>query len=76
LLPLAKPREPPPPGSALGHRATERTRYFIDVEQDGGALVLRIEGRPNETVSAAATPQALASPRDKPRREPASKGRP
>jgi serine/threonine protein kinase len=75
-LPLAKLREPPPPGSALDHSPRESTRYVIDVEEDGGALVLRIEGHPRETLSAAATPQALPPPRDEPRREAASKGRP
>jgi hypothetical protein len=75
-LPLAKPRESPPPGSALDRRPSESTRYVIDVEQDGGTLVLRIEGRPRETLSAAATAQALSSPRDEPRREAASSARP
>jgi serine/threonine protein kinase len=76
-LRLAKPREAPPPGSDLNHHPRESTRYFIDVEeQDGGALVLRIEGRPRETMSAAATSQELESPRDERRREAASKERP
>jgi eukaryotic-like serine/threonine-protein kinase len=75
-LPLAKPSEPPPPESAIDHRHRESTRYMIDVEQDGGALVLRIEGRPSETLSVSATPEALASPRAEPRRKTAPKERP
>jgi serine/threonine protein kinase len=70
-----KPPEPPSVRSAHEHHSGENTRYVIDVEQDGGALVLRIEGRPSETLNAAATPEAL-EPRDEPRRGVASKRRP